>query len=217
MNDSVTAGTNASREDLINTIVGHEWSQFDKVNNVGGRADCQDNWKTFRIMRCAQFLNWPDELLASYLDDLLLAEKEERNLLAEKYGRMMESTSPAEYENIKHLFAVRSAERKAKQEEIIAIEMAMDEAFCMKYPAYAAGGRSTHTSEDTLYSTSKETYLRGEMSTWSDQTFKLYAQWVRLLAEEGRNLPEMTAENIVKEYGFGSLAAAEAFLQKKKH
>lgn len=206
----------ADREALINDVIGHEWAQFDKVNNAGGRADCQDDWKTFRIMRRAQFLNWPDELLESYLDDLLLAEREERNLLAEKYGRMMESTAPAEYENIKHLFPARSEERLARQEVVIAAEISMDEDFCARYPLYASGGRNTHTAEDTMYSTSKETYLRGEMSTWSDRTFGLYEAFVHELVSAGKNLPEMTAENIVREYGFRSLDDTEKYLAGRR-
>lgn len=202
---------------LIIEIIEHEWTQFDKVNNLGGRASCQDDWKTFRIMRTAQYANWPEDLLESYLEDLKLAESEDRNLIAEKYGRMMESTAPEEYENIKHLFPARLQERLAAQEEIISIEISMDEEFCKKYPVYAAGGRSTHTYEDSLYSTSKETYMRGEMSTWSDQTFDIYAEWVRALSDSGCNLPEMTAENIVREYGFGSLAETEKYLVKKSN
>lgn len=200
------------REELIDTIVRNEWSQFDKVNNEGGRASCQDDWKTFNIMRRAQYLNWPDELLDSYLEDLLTAEREERNLLAEKYGRMMHSTAPAEYERIRHLFPERSEERLGQQEEIIAIQIRMDDEFCRQYPVYSSGGRRTHTSEDTAYSTSKETYIRGEMGTWSDRTFMLYSEWIRKLEEEGENLSEMTAENIVRQYGYSSLAEAESWL-----
>lgn len=200
------------RENLIVQIVETEWSQFDRVNNFGGRASCQDDWKTFNIMRRAQYINWPEELLMSYLEDLLQAEREERNLLAEKYGRMMESTSPAEYANIKHLFPVRSSERLKQQEAIIAIQINMDEKFCSKYPAYSSGGRHTHTSEDTIYSTSKETYIRGEMSTWSDHTFRIYADWIKTLDAKGLNLSEMTAENIVRQYGYTSLDEVENIL-----
>lgn len=201
-----------NREELIQTIIDHEWSQFDKVNNMGGRADCQEDPRTFNIMRRSQFDNWPNDLLSSYLEDLKLAEMEERNLLAEKYGRMMESTFPEEYENIKHLFPARSAERLAAQEEIIAIEMAMDDEFTSRFPYYAAGGRPSRTASDNMYSTSKETYMRGEMSTWSDYTFELYASWVRELQNSGLNLPEVTANNIAKAYGFESVTAAEEYL-----
>ena len=200
---------------LIESVVSQEWSQFDKVNNEGGRADCQDDWKTFRIMRSAQFLNWPEDLLTSYLDDLKEAESEGRNLLAEKYGRMMESTAPDEYRNICHLFPERSSERLNLQEEIIATEMDMDDDFISRYPLYAGGGRPSRTTSDREYITSKETYMRGEMSTWSDRTFDLYYKWFVTLSEQGLNLPEMTSENIAELYGYDSLSDLEERLKKR--
>ena len=55
---------------LRETIVRHEWNQFQNTNNEGGRASCQGNWPTFHQMRLAQFLTWPDALLKSYDPDL---------------------------------------------------------------------------------------------------------------------------------------------------
>ena len=208
--------TEESKVLLIESIVSQEWSQFDKVNNEGGRADCQDDWKTFRIMRSAQFLNWPEDLLTSYLDDLKEAESEGRNLIAEKYGRMMESTAPDEYRNICHLFPERSSERLSLQEKIIAAEMDMDDDFVSRYPLYARGGRPSRTSSDGEYITSKETYMRGEMSTWSDRTFDLYCKWFLTLSEQGLNLPEMTSENIAELYGYDSLSDLEERLKKRE-
>ncbi len=200
---------------LIESVVSQEWSQFDKVNNEGGRADCQDDWTTFRIMRSAQFLNWPVDLLTSYLDDLKQAESEGRNLIAEKYGRMMESTAPEKYRNICHLFPKRSSERLSLQEKIIAAEMDMDNDFMSRYPLYAGGGRPSRTTSDREYITSKETYIRGEMSTWSDRTFDLYYKWFVTLSEQGFNLPEMTSENLAELYGYDSLSDLEERLKKR--
>jgi len=85
--------------DIIEKIVELEWKQFDKVKNEGGRASCQDDYKTFSIMRKSQYLTWPDELLESFYNDLLVAENKGWNLIMEKYARMMESTMPEKYEN----------------------------------------------------------------------------------------------------------------------
>ncbi len=80
-----------------------EWELFDQVQNIGGRAVCQDNWSTFQIMRSSQLLPWPPELLSSYRDDLLEAKAAGRNPLSEKYGYMMERTCPEEYQKIRRL------------------------------------------------------------------------------------------------------------------
>ena len=42
--------------DIIQQIVDIEWAFFDQVQNIGGRADCQDDYPTFLIMRKRQFL-----------------------------------------------------------------------------------------------------------------------------------------------------------------
>lgn len=201
---------------MLIKIVECEWKQFDKVRNAGGRAACQDDWETFRIMRSSQFKDWPEILLRSYLEDLESADSAGRNLVTEKYARMMESTSPQEYERIKHFFPLRSPERMAEQDRIIAINMKMDDEFSEAYPAYSGRGRYSRSDEDSVYSTSKETYMRGEMSTWSDRTFKLYADWLDDLVVKGMNRSKMIAENTVREYGYSSIEDAEKLINNSK-
>ena len=58
-------------DQLIERIVRHEWDQFQRTNNEGGRAACQGNWPVFRQMRTSQFMTWTDPLLDSYLADLV--------------------------------------------------------------------------------------------------------------------------------------------------
>ncbi|MDY2738998.1 MAG: DUF4125 family protein [Acidaminococcus sp.] len=36
---------------LIQRIIEREWTLFDEVHNIGGRASCQDDRETFFIMR----------------------------------------------------------------------------------------------------------------------------------------------------------------------
>ena len=91
------------RENLIDRIIEIEWKMFQGVSNIGGRASCQEDLKTFQIMRSSQAASWSEEALESYLDDLKNAESAGRNLLSEKYARMMLSTSLAEYARIEHL------------------------------------------------------------------------------------------------------------------
>ena len=92
-----------TKEEIIAKIIAIEWKMFQDVPNIGGTAPCQEERQTFEIMRLSQAASWSEEALASYLDDLTEALKQERNLMTEKYARMMESTSPAEYARIEHL------------------------------------------------------------------------------------------------------------------
>ncbi len=81
----------SSKEELIAKIIGIEWEMFRSVTNIGGTAGCQEDPKTFEIMRPSQAMSWSDEALESYLEDLQEAEKNERNLITEKYARIMQS------------------------------------------------------------------------------------------------------------------------------
>ena len=90
------------KEELISKIVALEWQMFQNVTNVGGRAACQDNFETFNVMRSSQASAWSEATLASYLEDLTEAQENDRNLLTEKYARMMEFTAQQEYDRIQH-------------------------------------------------------------------------------------------------------------------
>ena len=41
---------------------------FQNVDNLGGRADCQDDFETFYIMRRSQYDNWTEEMVRVYGD-----------------------------------------------------------------------------------------------------------------------------------------------------
>ena len=198
------------RDDMIESIIRLEWDQFDKTVNEGGRADCQDNWQTFHIMRKSQYMAWPDELLLSFLSDLKEAQINGRNLITEKYGRMMQSTAPERYEELKKHFPVLDEDRIKIQEQIIAIQIGWMESFAKKYPKMAGNARIIHTSEDTPYDTSYETYLRGEISTYSSGTLVAYGRFIAGLANEGRNLAEEIMGNTAALMGYKDLDDAES-------
>lgn len=202
-------------ESLIAELVRREWRQFDGVRNEGGRALCQDDWHTFEIMRSSQFRAWDAPLLERYRKDLAEAEERGWNLLTEKYARMMESTAPEEYARLADRLPRRSAKRRAQQEEVVAIHVGWNEAMAAEYPLYSGGGRPIHTAEDTPWETSSETYLRGELGTYSDETFALYRSMILRMREQGENLVERIAGNQVRQYGYDSLADAEAHLAKR--
>ncbi|MBR1816167.1 MAG: DUF4125 family protein [Lachnospiraceae bacterium] len=195
--------------ELIEEIILREWNQFDKVDNEGGRADCQDDWNTFSIMRRSQYMTWTEELLSSYRNDLAEADSKGWNMITEKYARMMESTAPDKYMELKANLPVRSPERIAIQEEIIKIQIGWMEEFAVKYPNMAANSRSIHTYEDTAYNTSYETYLRGELGTYSDDTLVLYGRFIAKVNQEGKNLAYMIMNNTALLYGYSSVEEAE--------
>lgn len=198
-----------SKEEYVEKIVALEWKQFDKVENEGGRADCQNNWNTFSIMRKSQYLTWTEELLASFYQDLMDAEEKGWNLITEKYARMMESTAPEKYAGLEKDLPKRSEDRIAIQEEIIKIQVGWMEGFADKYPKMAGNARSIHTSEDTPYNTSYETYLRGELGTYSEETLILYGRFIVSVQQAGKNLAYEIMNQTALLYGYESVKDAE--------
>lgn len=194
---------------LIDDIVQLEWQAFDKVENEGGRASCQDNFETFAIMRKSQFLAWDVATLSSYYADLQRAAKVGRNLVQEKYARMMASTAPAEYAAFAHQLPALSDWQQRSIERVIDTQLAWREAFAREYPRMSDQARLIRTAEDGPHGTSFETYLRGELGTYSEDTLRAYLRMVDDYAEEGRNLTTVTMEHTARLYGYASLAAAE--------
>lgn len=202
---------NLNEKELIDKIVKIEFNAFDKVKNEGGRASCQDDWTTFSIMRKSQYLTWNKTMLIQYLYDFEREYNIGHNLITEKYGRMMASTAPDEYEKIKSAFPVLTEEKKVIIEQIVGVQMAMMEDFAKDHPRVAMNARSLYTREDNFFNTSYETYLRGEISTYSDKMLQLYAGYVVDNAKHGRNIAHIIIENTAKLYGFANMDEFEGF------
>ena len=66
---------------LVASIVKTEWEMFQGVSNIGGRASCQEDLRTFEIMRSSQAASWSEATLESYLNDLKDAKSSGRNRL----------------------------------------------------------------------------------------------------------------------------------------
>lgn len=182
-------------EDRITHLIVLEWNAFDKARNVDGRAACQDDWNTFQLMRRSQYMTWTDDMLQSFTADFKAANAVGRNLIAEKYGWMMETTSPDEFQEIKALLPDIPAAKRQIVEEIVKIQVAWMEDLAKESPEITNRMRNIHTSEDTPCNTSYETYLRGELLTYSDHTLMLYGRLIASLAADGKNLAQMTIEN----------------------
>lgn len=207
-----SAWSRCAKEELVEKIARLEFEAFDKVQNVGGRASCQNNWPTFSIMRKSQYLTWNRTMLMQYLYDFTREYNLGHNLITEKYGRMMESTAPEEYESFKDRFHEISSEKKSIIEQIVQVQVAWMEEFAAQYPHLADRARSVRSTEDNLYNTSYETYLRGEISTYSDKMLELYGRYVVEYAAANKNIAFAIMENSAHLYGYESLDAAERFL-----
>ena len=188
---------NPKTQNLAEEITKLEWQQFQLTQNEGGRANCQEDWQTFHIMRMSQFLTWPLDLQESYKKDLEHANSDGRNLITEKYARMMESTAPEIFERtIKPYIKPILEPRKSDQEHIILTQVKWADDFRNRYTHLGLAMRVLKTSEDTEENTSFETYLRGELSTYSAETFAKYKAFIEDLTAKNLNLTQMIITNL---------------------
>lgn len=194
----------------VEQIVETEWAMFDKVHNRGGRAACQDDRETFFLMRTSQLMAWSADMQESYLADLREAARAGRNPLSEKYGYMMARTSPAEFAQIQDRLPPRDPEKDRLIDGICAAHVAWLETLSARYPHLTGRGRPIRRQADSLAATSFETYLWGELATYSMETIRRYAAYVAHLQAEGENLNEMVLRNTAAQYGYGSLEEVEA-------
>ncbi|MDR2089981.1 MAG: DUF4125 family protein [Clostridiales Family XIII bacterium] len=201
-------------KDLTDRIIAIEWDMFDKVQNVSGRADCQNDRATFDIMRRSQFEAWNEDLLLSYLSDLDEASEAGRNLLTEKYAYIMEYTVPSEFRAIKDKLPPVSDEKKELVRRIANLCLAGYDELAADYPLLAARGRPIRTAQQTDGYPSAEAYMLGELSTFSLRTLRLYLDHLLRLCESGQSISRRILENSVKKYGFASLDDAEARLRE---
>ncbi len=198
-----------SVQELAEQVTKLEFEAFDKVKNYGGRADCQDDWFTFSIMRKSQYYTWDKTMLLQYYYDFSRELSKGHNLIEEKYGRMMESTAPQEYAKISAGFPAISDKKRQIIENVVSMQVAWMEEFASKFPHLAGNARSIHTYEDHLYNTSYETYLRGEISTYSDKMLELYGRYIVAYAKNSGNPARDIMEQSVLMYGYESLEEAE--------
>ena len=194
------------RENLTKSIISIEFQMFQKVTNRGGRASCQDNKKTFEIMRGSQFAAWCDDLLQSYFHDLCQAKEEGRNLVAEKYAWMMQDTFPEEFVEISGMLPPLCVEQKSIIQDIIDLQTPMTAAMYQAFPATRIYGRSLYPEQAHHSVASSTTYLRGELNTYSMATLHLYLDYLRSLVSLGKNIAVEILTYTVQQYGYTDLS-----------
>ena len=195
------------KEKIINEILEKEWKYFSNLNNIGGRADCQDNREDFIIMRKSQWKTFNEETLLSYLEDL----NSKNNPLFQKYAQMMKYNSPEEYEKIKDILEKASDEKTDLVNKIMFIYMEWEKEFFERYPIFSSMGRPLYSSEDDNIETSIETYLRGELLSYSEKTLELYLNYVIDNKEKNINLAIKNMDNLARMQGFNDSNDVEEY------
>jgi len=165
------------------------------------RYTCQEDPESFRVHRRAQFAAWSTPTLESYYMDLLRSKKEKRNLVAVKYARM-DDLLPCE--NFSPLIAT-----------IVDLALEGQKRFVDDYPCLMRGGRPVCKEDNAPGLTSFETYLLGELETYSETTLELLYGDMLKLQKSGTNLSEVTYGNLARQWGFESLKVLEEALQKQ--
>ena len=194
----------------IQKIINTEWDMFQQVDNIGGRADCQDDFETFYIMRRSQYDNWTTEMVDAYSDFAARSQEEGRNLVSEKYARMMAYTD-LHYFN-KHLrdkLPAVPAKNFRLINRIVERLICWEEEMARRYPKLAGTARPIRSSEDKYGFTSMETYARGELETYPEELLALYCQYVDDLWDEGISLSRKNLQTMVSMYGYDSIDEAE--------
>ena len=145
-----------------------------------------------------------------YLDDL----NSKNNPLFQKYGQMMKYNSPQEYEKVKDILESPSKNKITLVEKIMSIYMEWEEEFFRKYPTFSSMGRPLYSTEDDDIETSIETYLRGELLSYSEKTLNLYLKYIIEMKEKNINLAIKNMDNLASMQGFKNSDEVEEYYKK---
>lgn len=196
-------------EPVTREILDMEWEMFHAVQGIDGPASCQEDRDTFEVMRSSQLLAWTEEIAESYLDDLKRAKAAGRNLMTEKYARMMEYTSPCEFRRIAPNLPALDKHAMPLIERLSHMSVGWMEELAAKYPHVGAQGRPIRNSGDSAHTPSFETYNRGELATYSVKTLRLLEEHYLKMTAAGTSPAEVILRNAVARYGYASLEQAE--------
>lgn len=123
-------------------------------------------------------------------------------MVAERYAHMMKVTNPSEYEQIKNDLRPVATEAVQLVEKIMEILSTWTAEVDLRYPNIRSCGRP---ASETGTWTSVDTYLRGELLTYSLKTLSLCLRDIYQAQAQSINLSEMMILNMARFYGFQSL------------
>lgn len=170
-------------EELIREIVDLELEMFLAVP-ARERSACQEQPKTFRIMRWMSHSVLPAELLRSILADLERGRDAGRNFMTEKYARMDGLLPPGPFDG--------------RFDEIVEIEAEWMADLSNRFPWTFPGRRKGFRD-----------YMAAELRSFRGETVKLYHWTVCRANAKGRNLAEERYTNLFRRLGYTSIAEYE--------
>lgn len=169
--------------DIIDQIIVIELNMFLAVRASNAKENpCQEDPKTFKIMRWMSHSVLSQNTLESYLHDLMNATDDERNLMTEKYA-LMENMIP----HPEHLNGII--------DKIATQEVAWMKELKKMYPEIIQDNMNQFA-----------TYMICEYETYSQETLLLLAEDIKSAQDSKRNLVEMRYNNLFKRMGYSSIS-----------
>ena len=160
------------RRTLIKRILEFELNMFQAVPAKEYNR-CREQPEAFRLHREAQFSIFSEDTLESYLDDIIHAKKEGINLMTMKYARME--------------YLIPRFNANPLIDEVAGIMVDWQLQMVQEYREFMKHARSVTTENDSQNQTSFETYLRGELETYSEKTLSLLLHDLEKLVADGKN------------------------------
>ena len=125
----------------------------------------------------------------------------------------MEYTSPLAFARLRDQLPIVSEETMEQIQTIVKINLNWEREAQNAYPRIRGRGRPGTSDRDGFGVTSVETYLYGELKTYSPETIRLLLAYTEEAEAQGRNLALENLENMVQSYGYSDLKEAEAALR----
>ncbi|MGN1059485.1 MAG: DUF4125 family protein, partial [Clostridia bacterium] len=151
-----------------------------------------------------------------YLNDHRVATCTGANLIEQKYAYMMQYTDPSYYnEKLAPFLPHISEAKRSAVEAIAAIYEVWYRQVRNNYPFFTGRGRP-ETDEAGEGMTSVNTYLRGELLSYSENTLSLLLSMIKRMNSHGENQICAIYNEIARSYGYASLDDAENLLKARR-